>query len=1089
MWTTWIRGLKRAVRIGIVRQSAEGKRRRRPRLETLESRWALAYDLTIDGGPTTGVSYDGAGHFVANSLGAMIGVADLRAALLTDNNVSISNGPAGAQSGSIQWQAGYPLDLNGLGVGRSLMIVADPTTQSTASFEVQSSIGDSDPSTVDSLNVAFQARHDLTLDAPLASNAGSIFLRADSAQSGVGTLHATSSAVISSSATGPDAIRLQAADIDLQPGSAVRNNTPQVLAGTPSPSFLAYDSAGNLFVSSFYGNTVNKVAPNGTVTTFVSSGLANPEGVAFDADGNLYVANAGSGSISKIAPDGTASLFVASGLSAPSGLAFDASGVLYVANAGSNSIAKVSSSGVVTTFVATGLSQPDGLAFDATGNLYVANYGGLTISKISPSGGVSTFFSSPELRAPTGLAFGPDGSLYVADQGLCTYGPCKYQFAIYRVEPTGEGRILLPAGLVSDPQGLAFDAAGTLIVADRNNSRILAVSDQDGTISIHSSLFSRPMNLGGGDAAVSGINLTDAELSSLATGPGGSITFGDTTQAADIVFTTAVFDGTSKSIAAIQDTAANGAVVLDDFAGGTSNNEPAIARYNGGELRFVAGTGGVVRATSNVAIRSDIVLGKSGTLSVDTAGSFGSLAAPIDGVIPMLDPGAIGGDLRLLNHGTLATAGAIHVGGNFDVAIAAGDFRTAAGHLDVGSSTLTFRGTTGTQQLVTGGQPLTTVVHQGVATLAVADSLSLQDDFTQLSDAGPVDIVGRTVTIGGDWNWNGGAPLASRLSTVVLNGTNQTVQGSNEFHNFTKTTTVADTLTFTASGLQKFDGVLTLQGAPNQRLSLRSTTPGVQALINPLGYRAVSYVDVRDNFNIDASPLVATNSQDSGNTTNWQTIGAPAKVLALSGSSLNAFVGGTYGSLPVLVTDADGKPVSGVAVTFAVLPGTNGAGGTFTGNATAQTNANGIAFSPPFAANHTAGRFLATAAISGDVPTVTFTLTNLPGAAAQFVVLGGSPQTATIGTTYATWFQVQVLDAYGNAVPNVTVAFSAPNRGASGKFLARTTVATDALGVATAPAFRANMTRGSFFVTATVNGLPAVRFELTNVYVRSRRGR
>ncbi len=96
----------------------------------------------------------------------------------------------------------------------------------------------------------------------------------------------------------------------------------------------------------------------------------------------------------------------------------------------------------------------------------------------------------------------------------------------------------------------------------------------------------------------------------------------------------------------------------------------------------------------------------------------------------------------------------------------------------------------------------------------------------------------------------------------------------------------------------------------------------------------------------------------------------------------------------------------------------------------------------------------------------------------------GSGQTAIISSAFATALQALVNDASGNAVANVTVAFSAPSSGASGTFAngtATTTAATNSSGVATASAFTANNTAGSYSVTASVSGVIATgSFSLTN---------
>lgn len=143
------------------------------------------------------------------------------------------------------------------------------------------------------------------------------------------------------------------------------------------------------------------------MTTFVSD-LNAPRGIAFDILGNLYVASSGDNSIIKVAPDQTVTTFVsaASGaLNAPFGLAFNAQGTLFVSNTGNNTIVKVDLAGAVTPFVNTGLNLPEGLAFDASGNLFVADFGSGSILKIDVVGTVTPDILS--LLGPQFLALLP----------------------------------------------------------------------------------------------------------------------------------------------------------------------------------------------------------------------------------------------------------------------------------------------------------------------------------------------------------------------------------------------------------------------------------------------------------------------------------------------------------------------------------------------------------------------------------------------------------------------------------------------------------------------------------------------------------
>ena len=87
-----------------------------------------------------------------------------------------------------------------------------------------------------------------------------------------------------------------------------------------------------------------------------------------------------------------------------------------------------------------------------------------------------------------------------------------------------------------------------------------------------------------------------------------------------------------------------------------------------------------------------------------------------------------------------------------------------------------------------------------------------------------------------------------------------------------------------------------------------------------------------------------------------------------------------------------------------------------------------------------------------------------------------STQSATINTDFATALSVIVKDLGANPVPGVTVTFTAPASGASGKFENNSTtitVVTNASGIAAAP-FMANSTAGTYRVTVATEGPSAI---------------
>jgi streptogramin lyase len=57
------------------------------------------------------------------------------------------------------------------------------------------------------------------------------------------------------------------------------------------PSGIAFDTAGNVYVSDFYSETWVKYSAAGKLLLVVSNGVLTPEGIALDASGNVYVSN------------------------------------------------------------------------------------------------------------------------------------------------------------------------------------------------------------------------------------------------------------------------------------------------------------------------------------------------------------------------------------------------------------------------------------------------------------------------------------------------------------------------------------------------------------------------------------------------------------------------------------------------------------------------------------------------------------------------------------------------------------------------------------------------------------------------------
>ena len=233
--------------------------------------------------------------------------------------------------------------------------------------------------------------------------------------------------------------------------------------------------------------------------------------------------------------------------------------------------------------------------------------------------------------------------------------------------------------------------------------------------------------------------------------------------------------------------------------------------------------------------------------------------------------------------------------------------------------------------------------------------------------------------------------------------------------------------------------------------------------------------------------LVATASVNGNTITGTSaafavTAAAPATITGAPPSE-SAAVTTTFSALTATVKDTYGNPVPGITVTLAATPAGNGA--TLGGGTLSQTtDVNGVATFADLTANTKAGTHtVATTAPSVTTP-ASFTLTNTAGAPGNITAMAGTPQSAPVTTTFPVTLAVLVADLNGNAVPQVTVTFTAPASGASGTFAGggtNVTIPTSAQGVASAPALTANDTTGGYSVTATVSGVgTAARFSLTN---------
>ncbi len=161
-------------------------------------------------------------------------------------------------------------------------------------------------------------------------------------------------------------------------GQAGPNDGQGASARFNNPHALTVDSAGNVYVADSRNHTVRKITPAGMVSTMAgragNDGSADgkgatasfhiPRGIAADSAGNLYVSDTFNNTIRKISANG--SVITLAGLAGdggeadgaggkaqfnkPNGIGVDSFGSLYVVDTENHAIRKITPQGVVSTF-------------------------------------------------------------------------------------------------------------------------------------------------------------------------------------------------------------------------------------------------------------------------------------------------------------------------------------------------------------------------------------------------------------------------------------------------------------------------------------------------------------------------------------------------------------------------------------------------------------------------------------------------------------------------------------------------------------------------------------------------------------------
>jgi sugar lactone lactonase YvrE len=301
-------------------------------------------------------------------------------------------------------------------------------------------------------------------------------------------------------------------------------NGTGVSARFNSPSGIAIDSNGDLFVAEFINNDIRKITAGSIVTTFAganstgtldgigtSARFSAPSDITIDSLGNFFVADSNNHTIRKITSAGAVSTFAGlagskgsgDGLTTvaqfnnPSSIFASNAGNLYITDSNNNTLRRINAAGDVETIGGaaglygatdgTGSSvrfyNPKSIAADNFGNIYIADTENSTIRKVNSAGVTSTLAGVAQLTGitdgtgsaarfyyPKGIAVDSTGNIYVADTSANT---------IRKVTPAGVVTTLAGTAYISgisdgigpnarfcQPEGITVESSGNIFVTD-----------------------------------------------------------------------------------------------------------------------------------------------------------------------------------------------------------------------------------------------------------------------------------------------------------------------------------------------------------------------------------------------------------------------------------------------------------------------------------------------------------------------------------------------------------------------------------------------------------------------------------------------
>ena len=486
---------------------------------------------------------------------------------------------------------------------------------------------------------------------------------------------------------------------------------------------------------------------------------------------------------------------------------------------------------ITTTMSVSGPNIPVGTTVTGIGtnSITISNYPTATVTSTAET---LTF----------GFATSGAGTLETQYTGGSTAIPSgSYPFT---VEYNGAANQTLPNGvsqfnnLIIANTGYSTSMYGNITLANGSNPGQLTISDgaifNAGTYSIGGS-FTTSNNSGSGTGKLMTANVSSTPLTS-------SVTYNYEVD----------YSGGGNQTIVPGNYTTLGANGYTTTTASTGTTNPIVVSFNSGITVGETVTGTYIPANTTVTAISSTSITLSNAPTAPTSTAIGTVTFVSSGT-------------RTLASGTVAVSSSFVPGTTSTYTITSGN-------------TLSLGYTTNPLPVLGANNPNLYNLTIAGGTATAPSSLTIGGSFT-INSGATFKAPSGNFTVAG--NWSNSGTFTNNSGTVILNGTSQTITGSNSFNNFTKSVGTAATLTFPSGQTQSFAGTLTLNGVAGQLLTIASSTGSSVATVNLTGTASVSYVTVSYNDNIGTT-ILATNGTDGGNNTGWTFTAGPVWTGAVS---------------------------------------------------------------------------------------------------------------------------------------------------------------------------------------------------------------